>query len=295
MASDGTRGPVPVLGLSADNPKQPPVRLELRQMSTSRDTIVRDQWNLYLLGIEAFMKKDENSPLSYFQIAGIHGQPYQPWPNQPWNSGTPHVSIDPNSGEATEQQQWGGYCTHSSILFLTWHRPFLSLFETALYNIVNQIALGYTDSNTKARYVKAAKTFRMPYWDWALETDNGIGLFPREALASTIHSVVRPGGGRDKDFNDTLKSNPLASYKFGSVSQGDDRIDQVGNRDTTHPKATILTANSSATGAQFDTRLGHEIGLSSQMSKACRILSPNCLKMRILFPEAIFNSPRVRT
>lgn len=25
--------------------------------------------------------------------------------------------------------QFGGYCTHSSILFVTWHRPYVALFE----------------------------------------------------------------------------------------------------------------------------------------------------------------------
>jgi tyrosinase len=24
---------------------------------------------------------------------------------------------------------FGGYCTHSSVLFLTWHRPYLALYE----------------------------------------------------------------------------------------------------------------------------------------------------------------------
>lgn len=27
---------------------------------------------------------------------------------------------------------FGGFCTHSSILFLTWHRPYLAIFEVRL-------------------------------------------------------------------------------------------------------------------------------------------------------------------
>ena len=41
---------------------------------------------------------------------GVHGRPYIPWDNV--------------SGANNE-----GYCTHSSILFPPWHRPYLALFE----------------------------------------------------------------------------------------------------------------------------------------------------------------------
>jgi tyrosinase len=49
-------------------------------------------------------------------FVGIHGRPYIPWDGVqavPGGSGT-------------------GYCTHSSVLFLTWHRPFLALFEVCM-------------------------------------------------------------------------------------------------------------------------------------------------------------------
>lgn len=45
-------------------------------------------------------------------VVGIHGRPYTPW-NDVDGAGT---------GES-------GYCTHASILFPTWHRPYLALFE----------------------------------------------------------------------------------------------------------------------------------------------------------------------
>lgn len=44
---------------------------------------------------------------------GIHGRPYRPWGGV--KGGNP-------SG-------WQGYCTHTSILFAPWHRPYLALFE----------------------------------------------------------------------------------------------------------------------------------------------------------------------
>jgi hypothetical protein len=45
-----------------------PVRLELRVLQQSAD-----QWNLYLLGLDAFKKTDESSDLSYYGVCGIHG------------------------------------------------------------------------------------------------------------------------------------------------------------------------------------------------------------------------------
>lgn len=34
-----------------------------------------------------------------------------------------------NNAKGISDFQFGGYCTHSSILFTTWHRPYLALFE----------------------------------------------------------------------------------------------------------------------------------------------------------------------
>ena len=34
-----------------------------------------------------------------------------------------------NNAQGIQNFQFGGYCTHSSILFITWHRPYLALFE----------------------------------------------------------------------------------------------------------------------------------------------------------------------
>ena len=57
---------------------------------------------------------------SQLKDQGIHGLPYERWPNQEWNNDIPKKPIQP---------WFGGFCTHSSILFLTWHRPYLALFE----------------------------------------------------------------------------------------------------------------------------------------------------------------------
>lgn len=88
-----------------------PIRREIR--SLQRD--FPDLWTLYILGLKTFQEADENDLLSYYRIAGIHGRPYRPW------------------NDVTGQgPQRSGYCTHASILFPTWHRPYLALFEVKL-------------------------------------------------------------------------------------------------------------------------------------------------------------------
>ncbi|KAK1700074.1 hypothetical protein BDP55DRAFT_645836 [Colletotrichum godetiae] len=198
MSSDGTQGPVLIEGITtAYQGNEPPMRLELRDMFK----VHPDQWHLYLLGLERFQGVSEEHPLSYFQIAGIHGKPAQKWPNEMWNSAA-DKDLKPNQG-------YGGYCTHSSILFLTWHRVYLALFEKELYKHVNDIAKEF-EENGEMRYIEAAKTFRIPYWDWARPD---LPLFPAEAVSTAEHSVERPNGK-------LVKINPLASYVFQDYSKG---------------------------------------------------------------------------
>jgi tyrosinase len=42
-----------------------PLRLEIRQLQQNAD-----QWNLYLLGLDAFKKIDEKSELLYYGVCG---------------------------------------------------------------------------------------------------------------------------------------------------------------------------------------------------------------------------------
>lgn len=62
------------------------------------------------------MDTPQDEPDSFFQIAGIHGLPYISW----------------NGVGEESPAEAAGYCTHSSVLFPTWHRPYVSLFEVSL-------------------------------------------------------------------------------------------------------------------------------------------------------------------
>jgi tyrosinase len=46
-------------------PGSVPLRLEIRELQQNAD-----QWNLYLLGLDAFKKTDETSDLSYYGVCG---------------------------------------------------------------------------------------------------------------------------------------------------------------------------------------------------------------------------------
>lgn len=111
-----------------------PLRREIRDLQHN----FPDQWTLYILGLQAFQQLDEKSDLSWYGIAGmflkhvslyirifltfqgIHGRPYRPWGG---------VQGDNPAG-------WQGYCTHSSILFAPWHRPYLALFEVGVTSLI---------------------------------------------------------------------------------------------------------------------------------------------------------------
>lgn len=85
-----------------------PFRYEISDFQHSGEA-----WDLYLLALSDFQAVEQSDPLSYFQIAGIHGYPHIPW--------------DGVSGAGP----FPGYCMHAATPFATWHRPYLALFEVS--------------------------------------------------------------------------------------------------------------------------------------------------------------------
>ncbi|KAK6330065.1 hypothetical protein TWF718_003493 [Orbilia javanica] len=162
-------------------------RKEIRQIINNAD---RSEFHLLLLALRKMQTMRSSDPLSYYQIAGIHGRPYLPW------AGVASVrGGNPNSG----------YCTHADVLFLPWHRPYLSLFEQSLWNnardVVEEIrAAGNADLAT--RYANVLEGIRLPYWDWAFDAS-----VPRE-VGEMPNIQVQTQRGLE-----TIP-NPLYSYRF---------------------------------------------------------------------------------
>lgn len=153
-----------------------------------------NQWNLYLLTLQAWKAQSQSNPLSYYGVAGIHGVP-----NQAWDG----VQENPNSSGAV------GYCTHSSILFPTWHRAYLALFEQEFYATMQTVVQSFPAGKQRQKYAKAASTFRIPYWDWAANPPKGDTTLPGILTQATV-SVTSPSGQQ------TI-ANPLLQYNFNPL------------------------------------------------------------------------------
>ncbi|KAL1954633.1 hypothetical protein VTO42DRAFT_874 [Malbranchea cinnamomea] len=138
-------------------------------------------FDLYLLAFKEFQEESRDGLLSYFQIAGIHGYPYVAW-------------------DGVEGSQEAGYCLHGSTLFPLWHRPYMALFEQIIWEKAQKIASSYPEAE-RQKYVSAAKTLRLPFWDWASDPE-----MP-ECVVTPEIEVNTPSGRR------TIP-NPLYSYEL---------------------------------------------------------------------------------
>lgn len=166
------------------------VRLEIRQMQKKSA-----QWTIFLLAMQKYMQQPQSAKLSYYQIAGIHG--------------VPRVSWDDVGKCSACTGQVDGYCTHSSILFLGWHRAYLALFEQELIKYAKQIASQFTGSD-KTTYTNAANLMRLPFWDWAAHAPNNGNVMPQSLTAPYV-TLDTPTGRK------TIQ-NPMAKYHFDDTS-----------------------------------------------------------------------------
>lgn len=174
-----------VTGLAwTDDSAHVPVRREIRDLMNNSP----DQWNIYLLGLKSFFAMNQSLSTSFYQIAGIHGMPYQTWEGA---EGLPGKPIT-------------GYCPHSNTLFFGWHRPYLALYEQELYRHIRAVALEFPPP-LRNRYAEAADAFRIPYWDWALGSSGG--NVPDIFTMPTVQ-VLDPRG------NNLTITNPLHHYEF---------------------------------------------------------------------------------
>ncbi|KAI5459795.1 tyrosinase precursor [Mariannaea sp. PMI_226] len=167
-----------------------PVRPEIREMKEHTY-----RWDLFILALSMFQSVSQDDPTSWYQIAGIHGVPFQPW----------------NGVEAVPQANQSGYCPHSSVLFPTWHRPYLALFEARtpnqeMHRIVNVIAGMFPNETERRSYQQAASDFRIPYWDWSIHAPEGDEHLPKVFWDSVITQNGPKGVQQIR--------NPLYAYQF---------------------------------------------------------------------------------
>ncbi|KAH9856478.1 Di-copper centre-containing protein [Lenzites betulinus] len=168
------------------------------------------QFSLYVQALAHMMTVDPTSWTSYYQIAAIHGAPYTPYDG----AGATFVSPMP---------LFMGYCSHYSVLFPTWHRPYMALIEQEIQKIALDIANRYT--NFKEDWVDAAIQLRHPYWDWSKTARP-----PREIYADEQLEVLLPPLGEPGKMN-----NPFLRYAFQRKSPSFPYpFSEPGWDDTTH-------------------------------------------------------------
>ncbi|KAI1380356.1 Di-copper centre-containing protein [Hypoxylon crocopeplum] len=214
--------PVPVTGMTTginNRTGERPVRWEIntlqaeggpRWYSEHQDKFEGDSFliharDLYIQGLAALQNKTETDEGSHFSLAGktndcldyigtsmftaiyagIHGMPY-----------APYNGVGPVPGGSD-----GGFCPHGETQFVAWHRLYVILYEQLLGSEVQRVASEYSGHQNSSAYEKAAKVFRVPYWDWAANAQ-----LPPSCTMENI-TVKGPRGPL------TLR-NPLYSYRW---------------------------------------------------------------------------------
>ncbi|KAJ5729093.1 uncharacterized protein N7483_003601 [Penicillium malachiteum] len=109
------------------------------------------QVSLFMRALTEFQKLSPTQDrLSYYRIAGIHGNPDVSW-----------------DGVGNPPGLTGWWCAHNKETFVTWHRPYLALFEQRIYDTMLTIIVRDIPENKRGLWKDAAKEWRLPYWDWA--------------------------------------------------------------------------------------------------------------------------------
>jgi tyrosinase len=129
---------------------------------------------------------------------------------------------------------------------LTWHRPYLALFEQKLYDKVQEVAAKLPE-NIRARYVEAAKDFRLPYYDVALNVDTSKpnSTFVPDLIISETPFL------NNKDLaplliagSDKTPRNPLFRYVFpGDANQPDKDTFRFNPSTNRNPQASDRVKN----------------------------------------------------
>ncbi|KAK2042757.1 Di-copper centre-containing protein [Colletotrichum somersetense] len=212
--------------------------------------------NLYFLALEAFMRsKVSESPFSYYEICGIHGQPWRAW------DGVQSAEFSFSAGRPDPQS---GYCSHGSVIFPTWHRVYVAQFEQALY-------LHAAEISPKLKAQAALDRFRIPYFD---------PFLPRQKLATgdtytygipVIFSLPQIRVRRPENPSSWVPmSNPLYQFNFPTDSKGGfdwsmyDQIPAARDHTIRGLNAATQSANHNYVMRAFDNAYNPVSGLGSQ-------------------------------
>ncbi|KAK0629237.1 common central domain of tyrosinase-domain-containing protein [Bombardia bombarda] len=211
-----------------------PLRLEVDSWYPGQNELHLRQNSLYLWALKFFEEKSPDDKLSFFQVAGIHGLPFMPW--------------DEDTDAKTPNE---GYCTHDSILFAVWHRPYLLLYEQLLYEVMIKDVIPKLPVPQRSDWLDAASQFRLPYWDWAQKKirSNNTPTYDIPIIAKSPRvEVVDLNDGTSTVYID----NPM--YKFtmpDNERMGCEGISDIQDS-TTSGKITTIPSRGTSRWAPYD-------------------------------------------
>ena len=148
LSSDGTYGitgiPLPKMDIKTKKiPYVPnmPVRKEITDFADCQTEDDKKQWTLFVLAMERFKAMPVDDKLSYFQVAGIHCYPETAWDNAMPPPPKIHYPDEKEKEKHPGAPPFGGYCSHNSLTFPTWHRPYMLLFEVSSLSLIPPLSL----------------------------------------------------------------------------------------------------------------------------------------------------------
>ncbi len=81
--------------------------------------------------------------------------------------------------------------------------------KETLSTIIQSIAASFPDPADQARYLAAARNFRVPYWDWAMPLQAGDSVLPSSVQEETVKVMTPSSDGQAVEMK-----NPLYSFDF---------------------------------------------------------------------------------
>ncbi|RGP69879.1 di-copper centre-containing [Fusarium longipes] len=190
---------LPITGIKAGNKVYP--RQEINEWAANNPI----QLSLYIRALQIFQAIPFDQVNSYFQVAGIHGLPAIPWDNDPAPiEATESFFTDGTSGPDITKEF---YCPHNTLLFPSWHRVYVLLFEQLLWQIMNEKIVPQVPNDQQGLWQNMANSWRLPYWDWA--ANPRVPDVVRNATVSIVNF--------DSKTQETT-SNPLYQFSTGAIS-----------------------------------------------------------------------------
>ncbi|KAF5366338.1 hypothetical protein D9757_012925 [Collybiopsis confluens] len=168
--------------------------------------------------IDAASAPRDSPAMLYQSLGGIHGLPYQEWAGDPKAGKNTDYDANNLRDMNARPPRFGGYCNHGSVLFPTWHRPYVMAIEQSIGEIADRVAykLEHSQKFQPQRWSDAAKRLRFPWWDWAAEDVATNGLPTVLSCGSISYNFTDDTGGV---FVLTLE-NPLSFYPFKGLPPG---------------------------------------------------------------------------